>query len=83
MSRFRARGAALVLALALLVAAAGCSVTIGTPSAYTDDELRWECERTGGCRPTGYRAHPNGKWDSPPTTATSRSTWGTLKQLYR
>lgn len=41
------------------------------------------CERTGGCRPTGYRAHPNGKWDSPPTTATTRSTWGTLKQLYR
>lgn len=41
------------------------------------------CESTGGCRPTGYRAHPNGKWDSPPTTPASRSTWGTLKQLYR
>ena len=46
MKRF-AGGLALGLALVLLVAA-GCSVTIGTPSAYTDDELRWECERTGG-----------------------------------
>jgi hypothetical protein len=41
------------------------------------------CVTAGGCTPTGYSAHPNGKWDSPPTTATLRSTWGTLKQLYR
>jgi len=35
-----------------------------------------------GCTPTGYTAHPNGKFDYAVTTAKS-STWGTIKQLYR
>jgi hypothetical protein len=39
------RGLGLAVALGL---AAGCSVTVGTPSAYTEEELRAECERTGG-----------------------------------
>jgi len=37
---------------------------------------------SGGCVPQGYSAHPNGKFDQPPT-ATKNSTWGQLKQLYR
>ena len=37
---------------------------------------------SGGCVPQGYSAHPNGKFDQPPTAA-RQSTWGTLKQLYR
>jgi len=41
------------------------------------------CVRTGGCTPTGYSAHPNGKWDSPPSTPSKQSTWGMIKQLYR
>ena len=41
------------------------------------------CVRVGGCTPTGYSAHPNGKWDSPPSTAATRATWGKLKSLYR
>lgn len=41
------------------------------------------CVRTGGCTPTGYSAHPNGKWDSPPSTPSKTSTWGMIKQLYR
>ena len=36
-----------------------------------------------GCTPATYSAHPDGKWDTPPTTPTLRSTWGTLKTLYR
>jgi hypothetical protein len=36
----------------------------------------------GDCVPQGYSAHPNGKFDVPPT-ATRSSTWGTIKQLYR
>ncbi|HTK31153.1 MAG TPA: hypothetical protein VL332_04260 [Candidatus Saccharimonadaceae bacterium] len=32
--------------------------------------------------PTGYSAHPDGKFDNPPT-ATRGSTWGMIKQLYR
>lgn len=36
-----------------------------------------------GCVPATYSAHPNGKWDTPPTTATTKSTWGSIKQLYR
>jgi len=32
--------------------------------------------------PAGYTAQPNGKFDNP-VTAAQRSTWGTLKQLYR
>lgn len=36
-----------------------------------------------GCVPATYSAHPNGKWDSPPSTPVSRSTWGSVKQLYR
>ena len=39
-------------------------------------------ESAGGCVPQGYSAHPNGKFDQPPT-ATKTSTWGQLKQLYR
>jgi hypothetical protein len=33
--------------------------------------------------PTGYSAHPNGKFDSPPSTPALNSTWGILKSLYR
>jgi len=36
-----------------------------------------------GCVPVGYSAHPDGKWDTPPSTAVERSTWGAIKQLYR
>src|SRR5262249_34529710 len=32
--------------------------------------------------PAGYSAHPNGKWDMPPTDVRA-STWGAIKQLYR
>ncbi len=32
--------------------------------------------------PAGYSAHPNGKWDTPPT-GVHPSTWGALKLLYR
>jgi hypothetical protein len=39
-------------------------------------------ESAGGCVPQGYSAHPNGKFDVPPT-ANRMGTWGTLKQLYR
>lgn len=35
-----------------------------------------------GCTPTGYTAHPNGKFDYVVTAAQS-STWGAIKQLYR
>lgn len=35
------------------------------------------------CRPANYIGQLNGKWDSPPTTPAVRSTWGTLKSLYR
>lgn len=42
---------------------------------------------TSGCTlcpgNTGYSAHPNGKFDASPTTAVHRSTWGTIKSLYR
>ncbi len=41
------------------------------------------CANLAGCTPTGYSAHPNGKWDLSPTTAVSPSTWGRLKSLYR
>ena len=46
----------------------------------------WCAAGTGNGRcsmPAGYSAHPNGKWDTPATTATSPTTWGTIKQLYR
>lgn len=33
--------------------------------------------------PAGYSAHPNGKFDSPPSTESKSSTWGTIKSLYR
>jgi len=33
--------------------------------------------------PTGWIAHPNGKWDGPGTTPVTPSTWGTIKSLYR
>jgi hypothetical protein len=36
-----------------------------------------------GCVPATYSAHPNGKWDTPSTTAALPSTWGRLKTLYR
>jgi len=32
--------------------------------------------------PACYSAHPDGKWDQPPTAVNS-STWGAIKQLYR
>uniref|UniRef100_A0A832MLS7 PEP-CTERM sorting domain-containing protein n=1 Tax=Eiseniibacteriota bacterium TaxID=2212470 RepID=A0A832MLS7_UNCEI len=33
--------------------------------------------------PAGYSAHPNGKFDSPPSTSAKNSTWGSIKSLYR
>lgn len=36
-----------------------------------------------GCRPLTYSAHMDGKWDTPGTTGAAKSTWGSLKQLYR
>jgi hypothetical protein len=39
---------------------------------------------TGTCLlPDGWSAHPNGKWDPPPTVTTHPSTWGKIKTLYR
>lgn len=35
-----------------------------------------------GCTPTGYTAHPNGKFDFA-LTDVKNSTWGAIKQLYR
>jgi hypothetical protein len=47
----------------------------------------WCAKGTSGglCNiPTGYSAHPNGKWDGPSqTTEVPASTWGSIKQLYR
>ncbi len=37
---------------------------------------------SGSCVPNTYSAHPDGKFDTPPTLARS-STWGAIKQLYR
>ena len=37
---------------------------------------------TTGCTPSGYSAHPDGKFDNPPT-AVLNSTWGAIKDLYR
>jgi hypothetical protein len=37
---------------------------------------------TSGCTPSGYSAHPDGKFDNPPT-AVRTSTWGAIKDLYR
>lgn len=39
--------------------------------------------KPAGCTPLTYSAHPDGKWDTPPSVAVSRSTWGMVKQLYR
>jgi len=36
-----------------------------------------------GCTPATYSAHPNGKWDTPGTTAALPNTWGRMKLLYR
>jgi hypothetical protein len=33
--------------------------------------------------PTGWSAHPNGKWDTPITVPALPSTWGKIKTLYR
>jgi hypothetical protein len=33
--------------------------------------------------PTGYSAHPNGKFDGPPPVSASKTTWGAIKQTYR
>jgi hypothetical protein len=33
--------------------------------------------------PAGYSSHPNGKFDGPPVTPTSATTWGAIKQMYR
>lgn len=43
----------------------------------------WCARPASSCIPANYIGHSNGKWDSPPTTPATRSTWGTLKQLYR
>lgn len=40
-------------------------------------------DEPAGCRPLTYSAHLNGKWDTPATTNVTKSTWGSLKQLYR
>lgn len=42
----------------------------------------WCGKYPSGCAPTGYTAHPNGKFDFAVTPAKS-TTWGTIKQLYR
>ena len=42
----------------------------------------WCGKYPSGCAPTGYTAHPNGKFDYAVTTVQS-TTWGTIKQLYR
>jgi len=42
----------------------------------------WCGKYPSGCAPTGYTAHPNGKFDYAVTPARS-TTWGTIKQLYR
>ena len=40
--------------------------------------------KPGTCSlPTGWSAHPNGKWDMPGTVPTLPSTWGKIKTLYR
>lgn len=33
--------------------------------------------------PSGYSAHPNGKWDSPSSTPATHTTWGAIQALYR
>ena len=33
--------------------------------------------------PTGYSAHPTGKFDGPPPVPTTKTTWGAIKQTYR
>jgi len=42
----------------------------------------WCGKYPSGCTPTGYTAHPNGKFDFAVTPVKS-TTWGTIKQLYR
>jgi hypothetical protein len=42
----------------------------------------WCGKYPSGCTPTGYTAHPNGKFDYAVTDVKS-STWGAIKQLYR
>jgi hypothetical protein len=38
----------------------------------------------GSCAlPTGWSAHPSGKWDSPYTTPVTPTQWGSIKILYR
>jgi hypothetical protein len=36
-----------------------------------------------GCTPATYSAHPDGKWDTTPSVAVSKGTWGAIKNLYR
>jgi hypothetical protein len=43
---------------------------------------QWCGKYPSGCTPTGYTAHPNGKFDYAVTEVKS-STWGAIKQLYR
>lgn len=43
---------------------------------------QWCGKYPSGCTPTGYTAHPNGKFDFAVTEVQS-STWGAIKQLYR
>lgn len=39
---------------------------------------------TGTCQlPTGWSAHPNGKWDAPATVPAKPWTWGSVKVMYR
>lgn len=55
-----------------LVAGSGTNVLNGN----------WCGKYPSGCTPTGYTAHPNGKYDYAVTDVQS-STWGAIKQLYR
>jgi hypothetical protein len=43
----------------------------------------WCGKYPSGCTPSGYTAHPDGKFDYDRPTDVQSSTWGSIKQLYR
>jgi hypothetical protein len=43
----------------------------------------WCLKYPTGCTPTGYTAHADGQWLPPAVTGATKSTWGSIKQLYR
>jgi len=58
-----------------LMEGAWCAVPPNNPNPPTP---------VGTCQlPAGWSAHPNGKWDTPPTVPALPSTWGKIKTLYR